>query len=363
MKKDTSKRKTITLQILEHCNLKCIYCYQTDKKTGMMSINDAKDAILRNINNSIENYDEILIEFLGGEPFLRFDFIVEICDWLNNQEFKKPIIAFATTNGTLIHGEIQKWLRENTNFKLCLSLDGLPETHNFNRGKNSYEKIDLDFFKDVYPTQPIKMTISEHSIENLCNNIIHLHELGFQIITGFAQGQDWEFEKIKPTLEKELRKLCDYYLENPDLEPCSLFDFNLYRIYINKPTKWCGIGNHIVAIDTKGKEHPCHAFLPSSYSEEENTEWNIKTKFDTPQGECKNCNVFNLCSTCYGMNMKHRGNPFKRDEQLCKLIKTQIKSVSYLNGKLIESDRFKYKNKKQLYDTIRAINTIQCENF
>ena len=124
MDSNNRKRKILILQITEACNLKCAYCYQHCKTDSFMQLGMAKQSIQKHIANSDE-FDEIEIEFFGGEPFLQFDFIREICEWTWAQRFKKPIIFFCSTNGTLIHGEIQTWLKKHSHkIWVGLSLDG-----------------------------------------------------------------------------------------------------------------------------------------------------------------------------------------------------------------------------------------------
>lgn len=93
-----------------------------------------------------EQIDYVEILFHGGEPFIAFQRIKDICEWLWAQEWPTKYICYATTNGTLIHNEVKEWLMKNKErFIVGLSLDGTREMHNRNRS-NSYDKIDIPFF-------------------------------------------------------------------------------------------------------------------------------------------------------------------------------------------------------------------------
>lgn len=112
-----------------------------------MDVAVAKKIIDKEIENS-SDYDRLEFDLFGGEPFLAFDLIQEITDYICNRKISKPHTIFLTTNGTLVHGKIQDWLIEHSCCVVCgLSLDGTREMHNINRS-NSYDSIDLDFFSD-----------------------------------------------------------------------------------------------------------------------------------------------------------------------------------------------------------------------
>lgn len=354
------KRKTLTLVVTQSCNLDCSYCYQSHKSKNYMPMNIAKSAIDTHMKNS-DDYDEIEIDLFGGEPFLRPEFIQELCEWTWNQNYDKPMLFFVDTNGTRVHGEIQNWLRKYSNhIYLGLSLDGTPNTHNKNRS-NSYDNIDIDFFLQNYPHQPVRMTIAPAAMSNLSTDIIYLHELGFEVIASLAQGINWNIEQNKKQFAVELSKLCEFYLNNPSISPCSLFDLYLpLVIYKTGQTKNCGCGTNMVTIDIDGKEYPCQLFLPSAMPADKI--WN-KIDFSDNQlfsdKECNICLIKNICPTCYGINLVKQNHDSKRDKNLCELYKILALANSYLKGSMIEKDILKFDNLKEQYDIIKAIKQIQ----
>ncbi len=68
------RRRIIMLAFTERCNLNCVYCYEHNKKVDVMPLSVAQDAITR-FMASPGNYNEVEIDFHGGEPFTEFDFI------------------------------------------------------------------------------------------------------------------------------------------------------------------------------------------------------------------------------------------------------------------------------------------------
>ena len=331
-----------------------------------MSLDVAKERLSYHFNNS-SDFDEIEIDLFGGEPFLYPDFIIDIVEWTKSQQFNKPFIFFASTNGTKIHGPIQDWLKLNKEF-ICLSLsiDGLPETHNFNRN-NSYSKIDIDFFRNTYPFQDIRMTINEKTLSNLSDNIIHLHNKGFLVSAVFAQDIEWKNKNNNRILLHEILKLSQYYIENSNIEVCSLLDSYLQSILIDddilkkENTKWCGTGTNMIAIDIKGNEYPCQMFLPSSMPlscEWENIDFKENDIFT--DNECNSCLIKNICGTCYGLNIRSRGDIKKRDKHLCDFNKILCLGTSYLLGQLFELENFgRYDSVYEKLNVIKAIENVQ----
>ena len=126
--------KTLMLILTENCNLNCVYCYEHHKTLDDMPFETAKRAIDAEFHD-LDRYEHGEIELFGGEPFLNFALIKRIYDYVMDTYGKDNDIVFSTTtNGTLVHGKIQDWLRERKDkFIVTLSLDGTPEIHNKNR--------------------------------------------------------------------------------------------------------------------------------------------------------------------------------------------------------------------------------------
>lgn len=89
-----SLARPITFQVVDSCNLRCTYCYQINKQHHVMDFEIAKkfiDLLLSyrtkedNPYINCENTPAIVIEFIGGEPFLAIDLIDKISDYFEEQ--------------------------------------------------------------------------------------------------------------------------------------------------------------------------------------------------------------------------------------------------------------------------------------
>lgn len=105
-------------------HISCTYCYEYHKSNRRMSVETAKSIVDYELKN-FADFEGIEFDLFGGEPFLAFDLVREITDYICSKKGDIPCTVFATTNGTLVHGEVQDWLREHVGCFICgLSLDG-----------------------------------------------------------------------------------------------------------------------------------------------------------------------------------------------------------------------------------------------
>ena len=151
--------KSVTFQVTESCNLNCSYCYQTCKSSTRLKINDAKkfidillsDDTSRNDYLNHSNTSAIIIDFIGGEPFLEVELIDQIisyflkkCIELNHPWMYNFMISVGT-NGTLYFTDkVQKFLNKyKGRVSLAITVDGNKELHDscrvFYNGNGSYD--------------------------------------------------------------------------------------------------------------------------------------------------------------------------------------------------------------------------------
>lgn len=113
------------------CNLHCIGCWAAEYGNRM--------------NMSFETLDNIVCQgkelgtymyiFSGGEPLVRKDDIIRLCEKHNDCEF----LAF--TNGTLIDEKFADDMLRVKNFVPAISIEGYEEETDFRRGKGTYEAV------------------------------------------------------------------------------------------------------------------------------------------------------------------------------------------------------------------------------
>lgn len=105
------------LMITHACNLNCSYCYESHKQNAYMPVELAKEIISKEASfiKESDKFDEIQVDFMGGEPLMNFTLIKEIVEWLEGGGIDVPWICFASTNGTLIDHDMKEWLKQHKN--------------------------------------------------------------------------------------------------------------------------------------------------------------------------------------------------------------------------------------------------------
>ena len=241
---------------------------------------------------------------------------------------------------------------------MCLSLDGDPETHNKNRN-NSFSLIDIAFFRETWPDQPVKMTISKHNIDRLADGIIYLHEQGFNIRgCNFAIGETEYDDLFFDSLSNQLKTLTDYYISHSSIIPAPIVNLPLYLLSSNeRPERIsCNIGSdRLTVVNADGSLSPCSFFSNISLGKEKKDKLsNILNNIDFRKIECyKSCDFFPICDMCYGENYSSTGNIYIPSSNKCKLMKMRIKVAMYLQSILIA------RKKEISYEDSLTINTIK----
>ncbi|WP_173751627.1 4Fe-4S cluster-binding domain-containing protein, partial [Blautia wexlerae] len=64
---------TLSLEIINKCNLNCTYCYLGEKKNTYMSLGTAQKAIDIAVHEANKQHDRtLMVYFIGGEPLMAF---------------------------------------------------------------------------------------------------------------------------------------------------------------------------------------------------------------------------------------------------------------------------------------------------
>ena len=212
------------------------------------------------------------------------------------------------------------------------------------------------------------MTISPLSLTNLADGVIYCHSQGFKVFCNLAYGENWSDLKYDSILEEQLQKLMKFYIENPEVPPCSMLGDKFSQIATNMDSltirSWCSAGTQTTAYDVSGKKYPCQFFMPLSNSSVDEEIPDIEFLRDVPieklEGECKECVIRSACPTCYGYNYYTTGNIYKRDINICRLTKIVLKARSYFLTKLWQLHRWHFdENEEQAM--LRSILIIQTE--
>lgn len=153
--------KKVTIIITEKCNLNCAHCYikagkNIDKEIGFDEVKNALEQLYY--------MGVVEIEFSGGEPFCREDFL-DILDLANDMGFALKIV----TNGTLLDEMKVKNLAKLSMRSIQVSLDGLPSNHEWMRGRNTFEKCvnAIKLLKAAGIFTKVRVTVTKKSLPDV----------------------------------------------------------------------------------------------------------------------------------------------------------------------------------------------------
>lgn len=169
------------IHITKQCNCDCLYCYEDDK-TSIYTWQEIKE-LIDNIIKYRTN-DTFSIEFLGGEPMLRWDLVKQAYEYLESLGVVNVEDYCITTNGTIMNEEIADYLSKNTKLRFAVSMDGSKWANQLRVFKesrvNTYDTV----------MQNIKYLI-EVGVDASIHMVTHLYNVGFlahSIDTLYKQG-------------------------------------------------------------------------------------------------------------------------------------------------------------------------------
>lgn len=340
-------RKSIMLMLTEKCNLRCTYCYEDHGRIGSMDFDTAVAILEEELTEAIANGESICIEFFGGEILLNFELLKQIYEYIEGIYPELDVLYAFTTNGTLFGEKEKVWFSERKDKFVCtLSLDGTPEMHDRTRKTinqtGSWNLIDISFFLKNWPDCIAKMTVDLENLPYLSEGVQYLEKCGFRCKATFASGINWQLQKSRDILVRELEKLAEYYIEHKNQPLCNMLDMNpvdvLYEI--DEEYRFCGAGCCKHCYDLSGKWYPCQGLSPLAVGDagvafEKESFEDFHFSMDQPNS-CGHCKWLLLCPTCYASNYKETGNIECNSREMCEINKLCMLTSSYIHYMRLE---------------------------
>lgn len=247
------------LSLNNNCNLNCRYCHFNDKQ-GKKSVFN-KQQIIRIINNIHEycisnNLKAFKLGIVGaGEPMIYKNLIFDILDYVKNNNYNE-FNMYTITNGTLLSKEdLQKFYNYKDYIKICFSLDGYKEIHNYGRDKYDDVINTINLYKIIFKESPaINATVNALSILNYKKLIEffennELYNVTFSKLVGYTgldlYISDKEFENFMKNVKES--KLCSRQFNIEKKYDCTMYG------------KLCGVGRTNIFFTPEGI-FPCGRF-------------------------------------------------------------------------------------------------------
>ena len=376
--------RSVTFQVTDACNLCCSYCYQINKGRRKMPLETAKkfiDLLLsgeKGMKDYInpENSPGIVLDFIGGEPFLEIDLIDQIVDYFERRAIElmppwaeKYMISICSNGVLYFNPEVQKFLHKHRHhMSFSVTIDGNRELHDscrvFPDGSGSYD-LAVAAAKDWMDKggyMGSKITIAPGNVQYLYEALVHMIEMGYQDINANCVYEEgWEVGHARE-LYRQMKKTSDYFLEkNIDFSDffCSLYEQNFFRPKTETDNdNWCGGTGLMISLDPDGYIYPCIRYMESSLGTDqppvrigsvtegvgcrEEHKCTISclqciTRRSQSTDECFYCPIAEGCSWCSAYNYQVYGTPDARATYICVMHKARALANVYFWNKYFQA--------------------------
>lgn len=362
---------TATINITEDCNLRCKYCYETEKRPRTIDLDVARkyvDLILSEELDKLKTDKNInlfntglILDFIGGDALINPQLIDNIIEyfqyraWKIKHHWRNRWRISISTNGTLFEREDVKRFMEKYihNLSIGVSIDGCPELHDRNRvfkdGSGTFNTIkkQWEYYKNWCMRAGIelstKATLNKESVGYITKSVKYLkEELGLRHINMnfIMEKQDWDTETLEK-LDRDLSELAEYVLKNDDVYVSLLDKHVSCGMPIDEPRSRCGSGI-MPALSIDGKVYGCFRYLPvcTSYdmpigNVDDGLIYidNIKkiqeaTNVSISSEKCIKCQIESMCPYCLAGCLRNDGE-FRRTTYICDVAKLQDKWAKY----------------------------------
>lgn len=380
--------KNIIFIVTKDCQLACKYCYLVGKNSNEKMTWEIGKQTIDYILNEFSQSKGIILDFIGGEPFLKIELIDRICDYFKVEAYKKELVCFnnyrfnVSTNGINYNSpKVQEFICKNKkHVSIGITIDGTKRKHDLNRiwkGTNkergSYDDVvkNIPLWLEQIPNAETKVTISSADIPYIKESVLHLYSLGIHEVNINCVFEDVWKEGDDRLFEEQLMELADAIIDGGYYNDyvCSFFTG-----HIGKPMdcqmdnqNWCGAGK-MLAVDAEGNFYPCMRFAKYSLrSKDALIIGNVRDGIDKNKlrpfltldrctqstQECIDCEVASGCAWCQGENYDAADTPtiYQRSTAICKMHKARVRANNYYWNKLYrklekEGEREAFENNK-----------------
>ena len=374
--------RTVTFQVTDKCNLACTYCYQINKGTRRMRLEDAKlyvdkllsgeDGFADYINPKIS--PGIIIEFIGGEPLLEIDLIDAIVDYFQEKclvlehPWATMFCISICSNGVLYDDpKVQRFLQKHRNHvSFSVTLDGNKELHDacrvFPEGGGSFDlayHATTDWMSRGY-YMGSKITISPENLGYLYEALMFFTGMGYSDINANCIYEaDWT-EEQGGVLYRELCRYADFLLADEEYRH---LNFSMFIDSIGHPKSetdlenWCGGTGDMLSMDPDGDLYPCIRYMESSLGEDRppmcigNVHEGLATctehkncveclqaitRRSQSTDDCFYCPIADGCSWCSAYNYQSFGTADRRVVKICPMHKGRVLANVYYWNKFYQ---------------------------
>lgn len=268
---------TAWLHLTNACNLACPYCYLR-KTSSHMSWETGRKAIDLLIREALKyKYHGAKVKYAGGEPFLRFDFLQQMHEYLQQCTNASGLAlrAVVISNGTLLSLRQLDYLRSN-GIALAVSLDGLGADHDRQRpfpdGRGSFDIVSRNLLMAARAGVDlnVNVTITDQNLDGLPELAAWLLSNNLPFSLNFYRENDCAGSHTNLSLQNErliegMKKV--YRVIEANLPPWSLLGRLTDRASLTTAhTHTCAAGRDYLVIDHQGRITQCQMLIGRKYA-------------------------------------------------------------------------------------------------
>lgn len=370
--------KTVTFIVTHQCNLRCTYCYEHNKSDRKMDLETARkcvdllfaeDARRSELVNDVDAHG-LIIEFIGGEPFLEIDLIDQTMEYFldraiaQDHRWQTQYMINISTNGTLGDDpRIQRFMKKYAGrLSIGVTIDGAKEAHDACRvdmaGNGSYDRAIKMFRQTGGPEggRTTKYTIAPGNVQLFADAVRHLVlEEGVETLNcncvyeeGWTIGHARElYRQLKETSDMLRRSGTDTYV--------SILDWEAGNPLPETDTQnWCGGDGRMLAFDVDGTVLPCMRYssisvsgqpiyrigdMDSGIAVREDDARRLAdlrgiTRQSQSEQKCLDCPIASGCAWCTAYNYERTGTPNRRVTYICEMHKARVLAQCYHHNML-----------------------------
>lgn len=256
------------LHITDRCNLRCDYCY-TAHTAAEMSPAVGRATIDATFRSAVAHgYRAVKLKYAGGEPLLRFPFVLELHRYAQAQAAREDIAlgGIVLSNGTLLTADIAAQMQA-AGLWLMISLDGVGALHDCQRhyadGRGSFGEVshavEIALAGGLMPE--ISVTVSGRNAAGLAETVSWVleHNLPFSLNFYREHGRS----DCQSDLHLDDDRIIDgmlaaYKVIERNLPNRSLLASLADRANLSVPhLRTCSAGQSYLAFDTHGRIAKC----------------------------------------------------------------------------------------------------------
>lgn len=372
--------KTVTFIVTHQCNLRCTYCYEGHKNNAKMTLETAKkcvDLLFEEDAKKSELINEtdasgLILEFIGGEPFLEIDLIDQTMEYFLNKAIELKhrwaihYMINISTNGTLYNDpKVRRFIKKYAGrLSIGVTIDGDKAAHDACRvdcnGCGSYDRA-IEMFRAVSGPngeRTTKYTIAPGNLKLFSSSVRHLvlDEGVYTLNCNCVYEEGWNINHARE-LYRQLKSVSDMIRESGSSTFISILDWEAGEYLPESETKnWCGGDGHMLSFEIDGTVLPCMRYSTLSIPTEERPLFRIGdvengigilsddrdhlnalqtiTRQSQSEQKCLDCPINSGCSWCTAYNYQRTGTPNKRVTYICDMHKARVLAQCYHHNML-----------------------------